>query len=114
MMRLARVLMVAGALLGASPALAKKPLGSTERIDLNQAPVTELMRLPGCGRKRAEAITAYRAHHPFRTTSEVLRVKGVKAKWYTRVKNHLSASSAGPLPSARPMSRPVVHLEAGS
>ena len=64
---LARALAIAAALLAAAPALAaKKALPLGERIDLNRASVTELMRLPRLGQKRAQAIVAYRAKQPFR------------------------------------------------
>ncbi len=52
-----RLLFTLLALLSAAPALAaKKPLAGGERLDLNRASVAELMRLPGVGRKKAEAI----------------------------------------------------------
>lgn len=82
----------AGALLlGTAPALAetKRPLGPTDRIDLNRAGVTELMRLPGVGEKRAQAIVAARARQPFRKPEDVLVVKGIGAKWLARVKDHV-------------------------
>ena len=70
------------ALLSAAPALAaKKPLASGERLDLNRASVAELMRLPGVGRKKAEAIAAQRTRTPFRRLEDVLVVKGVSPGW---------------------------------
>lgn len=50
------------------------------KLDLNQASVEELMRLPGIGRKRAETIVAMRQKRPFRRTMEIRRVKGVGKK----------------------------------
>ena len=66
------------ALLLATPAEAqKKPLGPGERVDLNSATAAELMRLPGVGKKKAEAIVATRDKRPFRKAEEVTRVKGL-------------------------------------
>ncbi len=87
-------------LLAAAPAFAaKKPLGPGERVDLNRASVTELMRLPGVGRKKAEAIAARRKEHPYRRAEDVTAVKGVSASWLAKVRPHLSAAEP-PRPSA--------------
>jgi competence protein ComEA len=90
------------ALLVASPARAeKKPLGPGERVDLNSATTAELMRLPGVGKKKAEAIVAARDKRPFRKTDEVLRVKGLSQGWYARVKGMVSVGEA-PAPTRAP------------
>jgi len=87
------------ALLVATPALAeKKPLGPGERIDLNSATAAELMRLPGVGRKRAEAIVATRDKRPFRKADEVLRVKGLSQSWFSKVKGMLTVGEAPAAP----------------
>ena len=98
--RLALVALL-GALLPA-PALAKKALAPGEQVDLNRASAAELQRLPGVGRKRADAILAARAQNPFRRPEDVLRVKGLSRSWFERVKGHLAASPAsrGPAPAA--------------
>jgi competence protein ComEA len=88
------------ALAAAPPALAeKKPLVPGERVDVNRAPVAELMRLPGVGRRRAEAIAAHREKQPFRKPEDLLRVKGLSASWLARVKGLLAVGEA---PAARP------------
>jgi competence protein ComEA len=95
------------ALLVATPARAeKKPLGPGERVDLNTATTAELMRLPGVGRKKAEAIVAARDKRPFRKPEEVLRVKGLSQGWYGRVKGFLSAGDA-PAPARTPSTGPA-------
>ena len=87
MSALARVLILCAALLTASPALAGgKSLPAGERIDLNRASVVELMRLPGVGQKRAQAIVAHRAKQPFRKVDDVLAVKGLGPAWLAKVK----------------------------
>lgn len=93
------------ALLLPAPALAgKKPLGPGERLDLNRAGAAELMRLPGVGRKRADAIVTFRTRHPFRRPEDVLRVKGLSRSWFERVKGHLAAGEPerSPAPAAPP------------
>lgn len=102
-----RAAVAAAALLLAAPALAKRPLGPGERIDLNRASAAELMRLPGVGAKRAAAIVAARARRPFRTPEDVIAVKGLGAAWLRRVKPHLvaGAPATGAPPPARVAAR---------
>jgi len=89
-----KALALALALLAATPALAaKKALGPAERIDLNRASVAELMRLPGVGEKRAQAIVAHRARSPFRRAEDVLAVKGLGPAWFGKVKANLSVGT---------------------
>ncbi len=110
MSRAPRALLAASLLAAASPALAKKkPLASGERIDLNHASVAELMRLPGIGRSRAEAIAAHRARQPFRAPADVLQVEGIGSRWFERNQGRISAGSppAGAAPAARPAPAPA-------
>lgn len=97
---------VAALLLAAAPALAeaKRPLGPGDRIDLNRAGVTELMRLPGVGEKRAQAIVAARAKQPFRKPEDVLVVKGIGPRWLAKVRANLVVGTAAPAAQARPAS----------
>ena len=91
MSAVARALAVAAALSAAAPALAaKKGLPAGERIDLNRASVAELMRLPGLGQKRAQAIVAHRTKQPFRRVEDVLEVKGLGPAWLAKVKGSVS------------------------
>ena len=95
------------ALLVALPAQAeKKPLGPGERIDLNSATAAELMRLPGVGKKRAEAIVATRDKRPFKKADEVQRVKGLSPAWFSKVKGMLTTGEAPAAP--RPAEPPRV------
>ena len=94
-----RLLVALLALLSAAPALAaKRPLASGERLDLNRASVAELMRLPGVGRKRAEAIAAQRTRTPFRRLEDVLAVKGVSPGWLEKHRAHLTVGAAAAQP----------------
>ncbi len=107
MTRLRTVVAVA-LLLAASPSFAaKKALATGERIDVNRASVVELMRLPGVGRKKAEAIAAHRVRAPFRRLEDLLAVKGVSPSWLEKQRPHLTTGSAAPVasgPAARPRS----------
>lgn len=97
---LGAALAVATALLAASPALAaKKALPPGVRVDLNRATVAELMRIPGVGEKKAQAIVAHRAKRPFRRAEDVLAVKGLGPAWFAKVKANLSVDGAA-TPSA--------------
>jgi competence ComEA-like helix-hairpin-helix protein len=96
-----RTLVAALLLAAALPALAaKKPLGPNERIDLNRASAVELMRLPGGGEKRAQAIVALRSKSPFRKPEDVLTVKGLGPKWYARVKSLVTVGASAPVAQA--------------
>jgi competence protein ComEA len=104
-----RPLLAAVGLLAAFPALAaKKPLASGERVDLNRASVVELMRLPGVGRKKAEAIAAHRSRAPFRRVDDVLTLKGFSSRWLEKQRAHLSVGPAAATPVAAkpPPARP--------
>lgn len=95
--RLAGAALAAALLLAASPAqAAKKPLAPADRIDLNRAGVAELMRLPGVGEKKAQAIVAYRAKTPFQKAEDVVKVKGLGPAWFAKVKGNLVAGGGAP------------------
>ncbi len=99
---LLRRALVAALLLAAVPALAaKRTLSPSERIDLNRAPVTELMRLPGVGQRKAQAIVAHRQRAPFRRPEDVVQVKGFGPGWLQKVKGNVTVGGA-PAPAAQP------------
>lgn len=101
MRRVLAALAVASVLAAAGPALAaKKALSPGERIDLNRASVSELMRLPGTGEKRAQAIVAQRTRQPFRRVEDVLAVKGLGRAWLAKVKANVVAGATTPPPAA--------------
>ena len=100
---LLRALAVATCLLGAGPALAaKKPLGPADRIDLNRASVADLMRLPGVGQRKAQAIVAHRAKQPFTRPEDVVAVKGLGPAWLAKVKPHLTTGGGAPTQAPAP------------
>jgi competence protein ComEA len=92
-------LTAAAVLLLATPAsAAKKPLAPGDRLDVNRASVVELMRLPGVGRKKAEAITALRGRAPFKRLEDLLAVKGVSPGWLERTRPHLTVGAVPATP----------------
>lgn len=69
-------------------------------IDMNTAPVEELLALPGIGEKLAEGIVLYRKEKgPFNDHQEIMNVKGIGEKKLNTVKPYLrefpSATSNG-------------------
>jgi competence protein ComEA len=93
--------LVLALLLAATDAAAKPPLAPGERIDVNRAGAAELMRLPGVGRRRAEAILAQRAKRPFRRPEDLAAVKGISPAWVAKHRLHLDVGpprSAGGAP----------------
>lgn len=81
------------------PALPIAPLESLEtppqRVDLNRASAAELDRLPGIGPVLAARIVAYREQHgPFRTSQELLAVRGIGPRLYARLLPRIEAPSA--------------------
>ncbi len=102
MSAMVRSVVIAAALLVATPVVAAKKLSPGVRIDLNRAPVTELMRLPGLGLKRAQAIVSHRQKQPFRRPEDVMAVKGLGPGWFQKVKGNLVAGATAPAaPAAR-------------
>ena len=72
------------------------PATSAERapqrpVNLNSATVTELMQLPRVGARTAERIVAFRKQHGgFRRTEELMNVKGIGEKSFSKLKPFLS------------------------
>lgn len=81
--------------LGAAAALAESsPPGpptaeQDTRININEAGVDELVRLPGIGPSRAEAIVVEREKRPFRRIEDILRVPGIGRKTFARIRSSI-------------------------
>jgi competence ComEA-like helix-hairpin-helix protein len=68
-----------------------RPLGPDERIDIEHASATELVRLPGIGPALANRIVADRqSHGAFGTIAGLRRVRGVGPSLVDRLRGHLS------------------------
>jgi competence protein ComEA len=59
-------------------------------VNLNTASAEELSELKGIGLKTAEKIVAYRQTHKFKTTDELMDVKGIGQKKFDSIKKDLS------------------------
>jgi competence protein ComEA len=57
------------------------------RININEAGVDELVRLPGIGPARAEALIAERKKRRFRRPEDIMRVPGIGRKTYARLRD---------------------------
>lgn len=72
--------------------VAKSGKEITSPIDINVATVAELTTLPGVGKVTAQRIVDYRtAHGKFGSIGELLKVKGIGAKKFERLKQHVKA-----------------------
>jgi competence ComEA-like helix-hairpin-helix protein len=87
-----------------------RPLGPTERIDVDRASAAELARLPRVGLALAKRIVADReAHGPFGGPAGLDRVSGVGPGLLAALGPHLAFSG----PSAHPPSLPITPSQPG-
>ena len=59
-------------------------------VNINTASIEELSTLPGIGQGTATKIVKYRKDHKFKTTSDLMEVKGIGEKKYSKIKSKLS------------------------
>jgi competence protein ComEA len=79
------------ALLVAGPAMAAGKPAPTAKVNLNTASVEQLTTLPGVGPKLAARIVEYRQKSgTFRSTQELMNVKGVGEKNFAKIEAWLS------------------------
>lgn len=111
-----------GLLLGGAAVAA--PKGRLEGVvNINTASPDELQLLPGVGPAKVRDIVAYRTKHRFRTTEELIRIKGIGRKMFRRLRLHLAvtgpttayqvirAEPSQPLPEPPPLlRRPIPFL----
>ena len=93
------VAMAAVAVTGSAMAEPGKKLNLIPRevsgvVNINAASAKQLELLPGVGPKSARAIVAYREKTPFKTTHDIVKVKGVKERTFSKIKQYLTV--AGP------------------
>jgi competence ComEA-like helix-hairpin-helix protein len=82
------VTLLLSALVG-GPAAAAEEAG---RVDLNTATAAELESLPGVGPAKAQAIVAHREVAPFKSTDELVEVKGIGEKVYAQLKDRVTVT----------------------
>ncbi len=79
------------ALLVPAPAMAAGKPNPTAKVNINTASVEQLTALPGVGPKLAARIVEYRQKSgTFRSTQELMNVKGVGEKNYARIEAWLT------------------------
>ena len=83
------------ALLVSGTALAAGKPAPTSKVNLNTASVQQLTTLPGVGPQLAARIVEYRQKSgTFRSTQELMNVKGVGEKNYAKIEAWLSVGEA--------------------
>lgn len=63
--------------------------GETRRIRINTASKEELLKIPGIGSQRADAILKEREKAPFRKAEDLLRVSGIKQGILDKIKEYI-------------------------
>lgn len=69
------------------PAQGPPTAAQDSRININEAGANELVRLPGIGPARAEAVIAEREKRRFRRPEDIMRVPGIGRKTYARIRD---------------------------
>jgi competence protein ComEA len=69
------------------------PSPETELVDINEASVEELTRLPGIGPAKARAIVEYRARRRFLSPAAIQRVKGIGRSTYLRLRHMITVGN---------------------
>jgi competence protein ComEA len=88
------------ALLVSGPALAAGKPAPTAKVNLNTASVEQLTTLPGVGPKLAARIVEYRQKSgSFRSTQELMNVKGIGERNFSKIEAWLSVGEAPKAPS---------------
>ena len=82
----------------AAPALAAEkaaPTAPAVKVNINTASVDQLSALPGIGPKLAARIVEYRQKSgAFRSTQDLMNVKGVGEKNFARIQPHLTVGES--------------------
>jgi competence protein ComEA len=63
------------------------------KVDINQATAQELSKLPGIGKKKAEAIVAYRDEKGnFSSVEDLLKIEGIGKKTLEKIRGSLTVA----------------------
>ena len=77
---------------GVASAAAKAPTG---KVNINTATAAQLTELPGVGEKLAARIVEFRQKQgPFKSTQELMNVKGIGEKNLQKLQQYLTVSDA--------------------
>jgi competence protein ComEA len=73
----------------------EKAASTTElKVDINEAGVSELSKLPGVGEQVAKRIVAYREENgPFEKAEELMNVRGIGEKSFLKLQPHITLGS---------------------
>jgi len=72
----------------------KSENGESFSVNLNTVGVDELMKLPGIGQTKAEAILAYRREHgAFSSCEELMQVPGIKQSVYEKIRDNITVGN---------------------
>ena len=78
-----------------SPPPAARPAASAAMVNINTASVEQLATLPGVGEKLAARIVEYRQKSgSFKSTQELMNVKGLGEKNFQKIQGYLSVGDA--------------------
>jgi competence protein ComEA len=72
------------------PPVTRPNLPSAGVVNLNDANLDELERLPGVGPTRARAIAEHRRAHPFHRIEDLTKVKGIGRKTFGKMRPYLT------------------------
>ncbi|KPK02915.1 MAG: hypothetical protein AMK71_00595 [Nitrospira bacterium SG8_35_4] len=62
----------------------------TEMVNINTADVKEIMKLPGIGKKKAEAIVAFREDNGgFEDINDLKKIDGIGKKTLEKIREHI-------------------------
>lgn len=64
----------------------------TSPVNVNTAEKAQLMTLPGVGDAKADAIIAIRSERPFKSTEDLLAVKGIGEKMLEKLTPYVTVS----------------------
>ena len=73
----------------ASPEQGPPSAEQDTRININEAGPDVLVRLPGIGPSRAQAIIAEREKRRFRRVEDIIRVPGIGRKTFSRIRDSI-------------------------
>jgi len=96
-------LAIAIALMSAGTVSAAAKAAPAGKVNINTATAEQFAALPGVGVKLGARIVEYRQKSgSFKTVDELMNVKGIGEKNFTKLQPHLTTGAAGATAEARP------------